>query len=148
MIALLALVMFLTPVAAQAPAPLITSYADVDLRFDKGVVTVQRIRAGRFAKPTALPRFRGRFSAIVAKSKQNLAEVAFDFPLLQSAESDDATPEARALAERVRKGVTSTTTVRVPWPDNADTLLIYDASTQKAVTVPLKVSAPPKPGGR
>lgn len=146
MTALLAFVIFSTPAPAQ-PAALITAYADVELRFDKGVVTVQRIRAGRFPTPTALPRYRGRFSAIVAKEKQNLAEVPFDFPLLQSAESDDATPEARALAERVRRGVTSTTTVRVPWPEGADTLVVYDAITQKSVTVPLKASPPVAPAG-
>ena len=141
MIAILTYVIFCTPIGATAPT-MVTSYADVDLRYAGGDISVQQVRPGHYAKPTALRRFRGRFTAIVAKGKASLAEVTFDFPLVAQAESDDATDESRQLGEKLRKGVTSTTTVRVPLPPDADTLLIYDALTQKTVKASLTSPAP------
>jgi hypothetical protein len=116
----------------------VVHYADIDLRYARGEVSVVAVRSGRFAKPTNLPRWRGRFLASVLKAKKPVADVEFDFPLVAPAESEDATPEARAAAERLRKGSTSTTTVRVPWPEGADTVSIWDSVTKKTVTAPLK----------
>ena len=121
----------------------VIGYADVDLKWEKGAVTVQQIRPGRFTRPTSLRRYRGRFTAMVARGKTSLVELQFDFPLLAQAESDDASPEARKIAERMRDGLTSTTTVRIPLPDAADLLVIYDGVTMKETKVPLR----PKPGG-
>src|SRR5689334_6811761 len=104
----------------------VLGYADVDLKWEKGAVTVLKIKPGRFARPTTLRRYRGRFTAMVARGKTALVELQFDFPLLAQAESDDASPESRKIAERMREGLTTTTTVRVPLPDGADTLIIYD----------------------
>ncbi len=129
-----------TPPALPKPArdiPGVLAYADVDLRYSRGVVTILKVRPGKFAQPTSLPRFRGRFVAIVSKGKTSLVELEFDFPLLAEAESSDATTEARALAERLRKGVTSTTTVRVPLQPDADTIGIWDSVSRKTVTAPL-----------
>jgi hypothetical protein len=124
---------------------LCTEYADVDLKFADGAVSIEKIRPGRFDKPTALRRWRGRFTAIVARGKSPIYELQFDFPLLAAAESNDTTPEARALAERLRKGVTSTVTVRVPLSPSADTLVIYDPLTNKEVKAPLGAKAAPPP---
>jgi hypothetical protein len=123
----------------------VVGYADVDLKWEKGAVTVQRVRPGRFAKPTAIRRYRGRFTAIVARGKTNLVELQFDFPLLAAAESDDVTTEARQVAARLRDGVTSTTTIRVPFPDGADTIVIYDGLTTKDFRAPLVAKAAPPP---
>jgi hypothetical protein len=123
----------------------VLGYADVDLKWEKGAVTVQKIRPGRFAKPTTLRRYRGRFTAMVARGKTPLVELQFDFPLLAPAESDDAGPEERKIAQRMRDGLTTTTTVRVPLPDTADTLIIYDGVTMKETKVPLGAKAAPPP---
>lgn len=120
----------------------VLGFADVDLKWEKGAVTVQKIRPGRFGKPTTLRRYRGRFTAVVARGKTSLVELQFDFPLLAQAESDDASPEARKIAERMRDGLTSTTTVRVPLPDGADLLVIYDGMTMKETRVPLRPKPP------
>jgi hypothetical protein len=138
-IALLVAVIFCTPVPPKAPSPLVgvTTYADVDLKYERGEVRVVAIRPGKFAKPTNLPRWRGRFLASMMKGKKALADVEFDFPLVAPAESNDATPEARAAAERLRKGVSSSTTVRIPWPEGADTLTVWDSSTRATVTARL-----------
>jgi len=125
----------------------VTAYADVALRFADGTVQVVKVTAGRFAKPTALPRFRGRFTAIVAHGKKSVVELDFDFPLLADAESPDVTEEARKLGQQIRRGVTSSITVRVPWPEGADTLAIYDSLTHKSVNAPLTSppASPPRP---
>jgi hypothetical protein len=123
----------------------VVGYADVDLKWEKGAVSVQKIKPGRFAKPTALRRYRGRFTAIVARDKTALVELQFDFPLVAQAESDDVSTEARKVAERLRDGVTSTTTVRVPLPDGADTIFIYDGLTMSEVKAPLVAKAAPPP---
>lgn len=143
----LALVIFFTPLntlARDKTVANVTAYADVEVCFSGGDVKVQRVKAGRFAKPTEIKRFRGRFTAIVAKDKKALAEIDFDFPLL-SADPEEATDEAKRLGETVRRGLTSCTVVRVPWPEGADTLVIYDNATRKEVKGPLKETsaAPP-----
>lgn len=140
---LLAIVIFATPAVPPARAiPNVTAYLDVDLRFEADQVTVVKIKKGRFGRPTALPRFRGRFTLIVAKAKRNLAEVDFDFPGLAAGESQDATEESRTLAKKLRKGITTTTTVRVPLPDGADSLSVYDAVTRKVITAEVSSAAP------
>jgi hypothetical protein len=127
----------LVPKAPRTTAPTV-AYLDVDLRWSRGELTILGVRPGRFAHPTALPLWHGRFVAIVERKKATLVELSFDFPLLADAESEgDETPEARVLAQRIRKGVTSTTTMRVPLPDGADAVTIWDSATQKKVTSPI-----------
>lgn len=133
---LLSLALFATTTTPRVIAG-VTTYADVELKYVRGEVIIQKIKPGRFAKPTALPRYRGRFTAIIAKGKQNLVELEFDFPLVARAESEDMSEEARQLGKKLRDGVTSQTTVRVPWPDGAERLIVYDAVTGARVTAPL-----------
>jgi hypothetical protein len=142
-LALLTIVMFCTPVPptpVKAPSALVgvIHYADVDLRYARGEVSIVAVRPGRFARPTNLPRWRGRFLASVMKAKKTVADVGFDFPLVAPAESEDVTPDLREAADRLRKGVTSTTTVRVPLPEGAEAISIWDSATKKTVTAPLK----------
>src|SRR5260370_39946243 len=87
------------------PAP---RYADLELKFARGQLSVIALKLGRFDKPTALRRFRGRFEARVLQGKRIVEQVQFDFPLLAAAESDDVDEQHRALADRVRAGVTAT----------------------------------------
>lgn len=138
MIAILAAVIFATPTPPRTERAIagVIAYADVDLKFAGGEVQVVKVTPGKFAKPTALPRFRGRFTLIVAQGKKNLVELDFDFPLL-ALEAPDATDEARKLGQQIRKGVTASTTVRVPLPEGADSLAIYDSQTHKTFKAPL-----------
>jgi hypothetical protein len=105
----------------------VTAYADVQLRYQLGRVVMDHLTLGRFARPTALNRFRGRFRARSLKGGQILETVQFDFPLVAEAEApDDTTEEAKAVANRLRAGVTSSTTVRVPLPEGTDAVAIED----------------------
>jgi len=148
-IATLLAFLFLAPTATVAGQPgQIVDYVDVRLRWHAATAELTAARRGRFAVPTALPRYRGRFTLTVLHGKTPLGEVYFDFPLLANAESTDFAVEAQALAKQLRDNVqTSTTTVRVPAPTGADTVTVYDNLTRKAATAPLAVLLAPPDGG-
>lgn len=137
------------PVAAVMTAPA-ARWADVELRFQRGKLSLVAVTLGSFDKPTALRRFRGRFEARVLEGKKLVESVQFDFPLLGAAESSDTAVENRAVAERLRAGVTTTATVRVPIYDRADGLEIYDRElrTTLPVALPLKAPAEAAPSDR
>jgi hypothetical protein len=124
----------------------VLEYADLTLDYAAGRVKVSESKRGRFAHPTALERFRGRFEARAIRrtgsSKQQvehvLERVRFDFPLLADAETDDASQEARELADRLRAGVVSHTQVRVPLPDGTDAVAVVDTKTSVITYVELK----------
>jgi hypothetical protein len=118
-------------------------YVDVELRWSRGQLTILSVKHGRFDKPTALARFRGRFEARALAKGATREHVAFDFPLLANAETDDATTESRAIGGRLRGGVTATTTVRLPLPDGADAIAVYDSASKRTVTAPLAAGDPP-----
>lgn len=140
---LLGVVLFCAP--APPPAS-VAGWADVDARYERGEVTILAVRRGRYARPTAQPRWKGRFVASAQKGSKTLAQVEFDFPLVAEAESPaDVSPEERKVADKLRSGVTSSTTVRVPLPDGADAISIWDAVTRKTVTRALNDPAPARP---
>jgi hypothetical protein len=140
----LAVVLFCTP----PPSALVNvlGYADVDARYERGEVTILAVHRGRFAKPTTLTRWKGRFVASAVKGSKTLSQVEFNFPLVAEAESPvDVEPEEKKVADKLRSGVTSTTTVRVPLPDGADAISIWDAVSRKTVTRSLSEPAPAPP---
>jgi hypothetical protein len=146
-LAIVAAAVFLTPVKpSPSPSPLkaarttakTIAYADLELRFSNGVVSLVAVKKGRFAEPTALPLWRGRFIATVLKGKSALVELPFDFPLLADAESPaDTTDEAHALSLKLKKGVTATTSVRVPLDPGADQVSIWDSASRKTLVIPV-----------
>jgi hypothetical protein len=144
---LLGIVMFCTPQPPVPPA--VMSYADVDARYQRGEVTILAVRRGRYAKPTNAPRWKGRFLGSALKGGKTLAQVEFNFPLVAEAESPvDVDPEQRKLADKVREGVTSSTTVRVPLPEGADSISIWDSVSRKTVTRSLSEPGPKAPAAR
>jgi len=136
---------WLTPTGSAANK--ISDYLDVQLRWHTATAELIAARRGHFAAPTTLPRFRGRFTLIVARGNVPLGEVYFDFPLLANAESPDFSSEAQVLAKQLRDGLqTATTSVRVPLPAGTDTLSVYDNLTRKVTTATLaSLLAPPTP---
>jgi hypothetical protein len=112
-------------------SPAATEYADVELRYASGRVTLVKLTRGRFPSPTRLARYRGRFSARAERKGSTDAVVPFDFPLLAPAEAPDlATQEAERMGARLRQGVTATTTVRVPLYPGTEVINIYDEATK------------------
>jgi hypothetical protein len=132
--ALLLFVMIATPASAgpTAPAlerafPAVTEYADLELKYQRAQVALVRATRGRFAQPTRLPRFRGRFKVQLSRRGETLLEVPFDFPLLASAEVPDVmSAEATRAGAQLRAGVTATTVVRVPLPAGVDSAFVCD----------------------
>ncbi len=128
----------------QMTAP-VRAYADVVIAVTGERLTVVEVRRGRFDKPTALPRFRGRFAVRALAGNKILEEVHVDLPLLADAETDDASDDARRFAAQLRKGVSVKARVRVPLPEGADALSIVDAHTARVTRVPLSAAMEPSP---
>lgn len=134
------------PTAPRRPAERVVEYADVDLRLADGAIEITAIRRARFASPTEIPHYRGRWRVAAAHGKSALAptERDFDFPLLADAETDDQSAEAVAIGKAIRRRAQATTTVRVPLLPDADQVVVTDPRTGKAVSRPLPPSpAPP-----
>ncbi len=144
MIALLSWLLFAAPKTTPPPT---ARYADVTVRYARGEVSIVAVKPARFDKPTSLPRFRGRFEARALKAKSVVDQVAFDFPLVADAETDDTDESGRKLAERFRRGATVETSVRVPLPEGADAIEIYDTQTKKSVSASLAAKEPDAPAG-
>jgi hypothetical protein len=121
----------------------VLEYADVDLRFADGAIEITAVRRARFAAPTEIPHFRGRYRVAAARGKAPLGatERDFDFPLLADAETDDQSAEAVAIGRAIRRRAQATTTVRVPLLPEADQVVVTDPRTGRSVSRPL----PPPP---
>jgi hypothetical protein len=119
---------------AQAPAPpKTTAYLDVGCRWTRGQLTVADVTPGRFAAPTAIKRYTGRFEARVTSRGKLLDALRFDFPLLGDADSGNQAE----LAETLKKNLSTQTRVRVPLPDGADKVVLVDLHGGATVEVPL-----------
>ena len=135
--------LFLAPkVLMTAP---VLAWADVTVQVDPTHMTLVEVRLGRFDKPTALMRYRGRFAARALGEKGALEEVRFELPLLAEAETDDASDEARRFAEKLRQGASVKATVRVPLPEGAQRIEIVDTLRNQKLKVPLTSAMEPSP---
>jgi hypothetical protein len=132
---------FVIFIAFAAPAERetlpVVAYADVTLEVSPKQQRITEVKPGRFDKPTALPRYRGRFEARALRGKEVLERVRFDVPMLHDAETDDASDEARKFAEQLRAHASVRTRVRVPLPEGTDAIAIVDGKTGRTTTVPL-----------
>jgi hypothetical protein len=127
----------------QSP-PAVSAYADLELRWSGGVLTLERLTHGRFSSPVQLRRYVGRFEAEVrGRDGAVLETLRFDLPLLGEA---DAGVEEK-LAETMRAKLTTVGVVRVPLPQGAETLRIRDRHARSgappALEVPLSGAARP-----
>ena len=120
-----------------APA---AEYADVTTLLAGDSAAIAEVTRGRFARPTALLRYRGRFELRALRKGVVVEHVQFDFPLGAELDSDDFTVEARKLQEQLRKNLTARTRVRLPLPPGADAIAIYDARSRRTITFVLKAA--------
>jgi hypothetical protein len=137
------LVLLLAPKIAMTTP--VTRYADVTVQVDNKQLKILEVRPGRFDKPTALPRYRGRFVARAVAGDKVLEEVRVDLPLLAVAETDDTAESDKKFAERLRQGVSVKARVRVPLPEGADTVVIVDSRTNRTARATLATA--PSPAG-
>jgi hypothetical protein len=136
------LVLWLVPkIAMTAP---VVRYADITVQVDKQQLKIVDVKPGRFDKPTALPRYRGRFAARAVAGDKILEEVRLDLPLLADAETNDVSDDDKKFAERLRQGVSVKARVRVPLPEGADAIVIVDQKSGRSARVSLATA--PAPG--
>ena len=126
----------------QSPEIAVSAFADLQLRWHCGRLGVEGTARGRYVEPQKQRRYRGRFEARIRGAGRVLEVFDLDLPGL--AEAD---PGAEAgIDERVRAGMTTRATVRVPLPDGTDEILILDRRGSPSLTVPVRpASAAPAP---
>ena len=142
-------------------------YVDLLLRHEAGRVDVLSATRGRYAGPTTVRRYAGRFEVWQCAGATPREPFAFDFPLTAPAEVDEVSEKDRAFARALATNVRAEITVRVPLVSGADGLAIIDTAPRKdlhhlalpapgaqrgsAVTLPdtgpCRAPAPPKPPG-
>ena len=134
------------PLPGAAPTqspPAASAYADLELRWSAGVLTLEHLTLGRFPAPVPLRRYVGRFEAEVRGHGAVLETLRFDLPLLGEA---DAGVEEK-LAEAMRAKLTTMGSVRVPLPEGAETIRIRDRRARSGAPPALEVplSGPARP---
>ena len=114
------------------PTPLACDSAFVlTLKWDKGLLTLERATRIKLDKKQALPRHLGRFAAELYVGPELLERMRFDVPLL----SDDG-----VTATAYEKGLVTTVEVKVPESERPTRLEVWDRSNDKRWVFPY----PPK----
>ena len=114
------------------PTPLFTDAVFVlTVKFDKGVVSIVKVRHEKLPAKVALERRFGRFAAELFSGPTLVERVRFDFPLI----NDDST-----ATEVYEKGLVVTVDVRIPDSDRPNKLEIWDRADDKR----WKFDYPPK----
>lgn len=113
-----------TPLAADAVFVL-------SVRFDKGVVSISKVRREKLPVKAAVERRMGRFAAELLSGPTLVERIRFDFPLI----NDDS-----KASEVYEKGLNVTVDVKIPDSDRPNKLEIWDRATDKR----WKFDYPPK----
>ncbi len=92
------------------------------VKWDKGTLTLDKVRTEKLAQKTALPRKFGRFAAELYVGGTLLERLRFDIPLL----ADDS-----VMSESYAKGLVTTVDVKVPDSERPTRLEIWDRATDK-----------------
>ena len=123
----LALTLCTQAFAEPTKPPLVTAWMDLTLRFSEGRVTLVRVASGRFATPTRLPRWTGRWAIDVLAGERVIDRVVFDFPLLGAADAGNE----QVLDRELRARTSSETVVRVPLVEGAEALRVVERKDDK-----------------
>lgn len=114
------------------PTPLVTDAAFVlNVKYDKGNVTIEKVKRIVLPKKEALPRHMGRFAAELYVGPTLVERLRFDFPLISN---DDV------IGESYAKGMVTSVEVKIPDSDRPTRLEIWDRATDKRWIFPY----PPK----
>lgn len=115
------------------PTPLAADGVFVmSVRFNKGEITVAKVRREKLPAKAAVDRHFGRFAAELYSGPTLVERIRFDFPLI----NDDSN-----ASDIYAKGLDVTVDVRIPDSDRPNKLEIWDRSTDKR----WKLDYPPKP---
>jgi hypothetical protein len=127
-----------------------TQYLDIKVRLRGGKLGVLGVRKGKFpAGPTLIRRFRGRFVVKLYTHGLLRDVVRFDMPLTGAAENRAGTRGGTALGDRLglglAKGVSATTSVRVPFDERITGAVIHDSVSGKNTRIDLSSVVSPQP---
>ena len=105
------------------PTPLVSdSIFVLSVRFQKGTVSITKVRREKLAMKSAVERRMGRFAAELFSGPTLIERIRFDFPLI----NDDS-----KASEVYEKGLDVTVEVRVPDSDRPNKFEIWDRANDK-----------------
>lgn len=114
------------------PTPLVSDAVFVlSVRFNKGVVTITKVKREKLPAKAAVERRMGRFAVELLSGPTLVERIRFDFPLI----NDDS-----KASEVYEKGLDVTVDVRIPDSDRPNKLEIWDRATDQR----WKFEYPPK----
>jgi hypothetical protein len=114
------------------PTPLVSDAVFVlSVRFNKGTVTITKVKREKLAVKSAVERRMGRFAAELFSGPTLVERIRFDFPLI----NDDS-----KASEVYEKGLDVTVDVRIPDSDRPNKFEIWDRATDQR----WKFDYPPK----
>lgn len=103
----------------------------LSVHYDKGVVSIAKVRREKLAAKGTVERHMGRFAAELLSGPTLIERIRFDFPLI----NDDS-----KASEVYEKGLNVAVDVRIPDSDRPNKLEIWDRATDKR----WKFDYPPK----
>lgn len=114
---------YVPPPILPDPTPLTCDAVYVlTVKWDKGTLTLDKVRTEKLAQKAALPRKFGRFAAELYVGDTLLERLRFDIPLLV----DDS-----VASETYAKGLVTTVDVKIPDSERPNRLEIWDRATDK-----------------
>jgi len=125
-----------------APKPMATrGYLDLSVDLRRGKLSVRKITRGSFARARLIRRFTGRYQVLLYSHGLLRDRIAFNFPL--TAGAGDPSPLNTRLDRSLARGVSASTSVRVPFDARINRMLIKRRESKKTVKVDLKKLLPP-----
>jgi hypothetical protein len=133
-----------SPKRADLPDPQalrLDRHWEYELVYDRGKVSVGKVRERRFQQPVATPRRMGRWAIELWIGAELIERVRFDFPLTAA---DEPRRGSRPVREppSLAEGVITTQTVLVPASPRATQALLVDRATGERAELPWPPDAP------
>ena len=136
------------PNSAPDPEPLrIARQWEYEVVYDRGKLSVAKVRAMRFDKPVVTARQMGRFAIELWIGHELVDRVRFDFPLLAADEPQKGPRRPLKDPPNLGSGVRVTRTLLVPASPRATRAVLLDRATGEVTALPWPPDAPLPPIG-
>jgi hypothetical protein len=115
---------------------------EYSIKYDKGTVSVAKVRGVRFPQPVVTARTMGRFAIELWIGHELVERVRFDFPLVAAEEVQRGKRRPLNEAPSFAAGVVATQTVLVPASERATRAVLLDRATGAKQELPWPPDAP------
>jgi hypothetical protein len=136
------------PDSVPDPDPLkVARQWEYEVIYDKGKLSIGRVRAMRFDKPVVTARQMGRFAIELWIGRELVDRVRFDFPLLAAEEPHPGPRRPLKDPPSIGAGARVSRTLLVPASPRATRAVLVDRATGETTALPWPPDAPIPPIG-